>query len=60
LKAVEPCPDRGDTMVAHCCDGLTACNNPVEEALAADAVAEERMNVSPRNTPRKRGDETLH
>jgi hypothetical protein len=29
--ALQPCPDCGGAMVAHCCDGLTACNDPVEE-----------------------------
>ena len=24
-------------MVAHCCDGLTACNDPVDDAIDADA-----------------------
>ena len=27
-------------MVAHCRDGLTACNDPVEEARVADAADE--------------------
>ena len=27
--SIEPCPDCGGTQVAHCCDGLTACNDPV-------------------------------
>jgi hypothetical protein len=44
--ALEPCPDCGGTMVAHCCDGLTACNDPVEEAVAADAADEARYQLS--------------
>jgi hypothetical protein len=27
---LEPCPDCGGTMVAHCCDGLTACNEAID------------------------------
>jgi hypothetical protein len=25
-----PCQDCGGTGIAHCCDGLTACNDPPE------------------------------
>src|SRR3712207_2254172 len=28
--ALEPCPDCGGTMVAHCCDGLTACHQAID------------------------------
>jgi GNAT superfamily N-acetyltransferase len=28
--ALEPCPDCGGTMVAHCRDGLTACNGAID------------------------------
>ena len=28
--ALEPCPDCGGTMVAHCCDGLTAANQAID------------------------------
>jgi hypothetical protein len=24
-----PCPDCGGSTIAHCCDGLTACNDPI-------------------------------
>ena len=42
--ALEPCPDCGGTMVAHCCDGLTACND-VDAAMASDAADEARYQV---------------
>lgn len=35
----EPCPDCGGTQREHCCDGLTACNDPPpvdDEAMPAD------------------------
>ena len=37
-RSSPPCPDCGGTMVAHCCDGLTACNDPIDEALEAQVV----------------------
>jgi len=55
--APEPCPDCGGTMVAHCCDGLTACNDPVEEALAADVARYQQLAAE---RPEEGGDETLH
>jgi hypothetical protein len=58
--ALEPCPDCGGTMVAHCCDGLTACNDPVEEALTADAVDEARYQHLADERPEEGGDETRH
>jgi hypothetical protein len=44
---LEPCPECGGTQVAHCCDGLTACNDLPEDttalqALDADAADEAR------------------
>jgi hypothetical protein len=33
--ALEPCPDCGGSQVAHCCDGLSACNDPPEPVLQA-------------------------
>jgi hypothetical protein len=44
---LQPCPECGGTQVAHCCDGLTACNDPPEDAsvlqaLDADAADESR------------------
>jgi hypothetical protein len=44
---LEPCPECGGSQVAHCCDGLTACNDPPEpvlQALNADAVDERRYD----------------
>jgi len=38
--ALEPCPDCGGTQVAHCCDGLTACNDPVGSETADDAAVD--------------------
>jgi hypothetical protein len=34
--------DCGGMMVAHCCDGLTASNDLIDEAMAADAADEAR------------------
>lgn len=48
--AFEPCPDCGGTIVAHCCDGLTACNDLVAEALDADTAT----NDSTRSLPASR------
>jgi hypothetical protein len=58
--SLEPCPDCGGTMVAHCCDGLTACNDPVAEALAADASDEGRYSKLAAERPEEGGDETLN
>ena len=57
--ALEPCPDRGGTMVAHCCDGLTACK-PLDEVMAADAADEEQYERLAAERPEEGGDETLH
>ena len=51
--ALEPCPDCGGTQVAHCCDGLTACNDPVDAAMAADAADEARYQQLADEQPRK-------
>jgi hypothetical protein len=58
--ALEPCPDCGGTMVAHCCDGLTACNDPVANALDADAADESRYQRLAAERPEEGGDEMLH
>ena len=58
--AFEPCPDCGGTMVAHCCDGLTACNDPVEPSMDADAADEGRYQQLAAERPEKPGGETLH
>jgi hypothetical protein len=43
---LEPCPDCGGTRVAHCCDGLTACNDPdpvfIRSQVVLDGADEER------------------
>lgn len=33
--ALLPCPDCGGCAVSHCCEGLTACNDPVEKETEA-------------------------
>ena len=58
-KAVEPCPTAAGTMVAHCCDGLTACND-VDAAMAADTADERRYQRLAAEQPEEGGDETLH
>jgi predicted metal-binding protein len=44
---LEPCPDCGGTRVAHCCDGLTACDDPdavfICSQMALDDADEERF-----------------
>ena len=57
---LEPCPDCGGTMVAHCCDGLTACNDPVDDAMDADAGDDRRYQQLAPERPEEGGDETLH
>ena len=47
-------------MVAHCCDGLTACNDAVTEALDSDAADERRCQRLATEQPEEGGDETLH
>ncbi len=64
--ALEPCPDCGGTMVAHCCDGLTACNDPTDVIAnlattpEADAADERRYQQLADERPEEGGDETLH
>jgi hypothetical protein len=48
---LEPCPGCGGTMVAHCCDGLTACNDV--EARGADV--RQVSTAAPRSTERSEG-----
>jgi len=47
-------------MVAHCCDGLTACNDLIDEAMATDAAKEARYQRLVEELPEEGGDETLH
>ncbi len=53
-------------MVAHCCDGLTACNDPTDVIAnlattpEADAADERRYQQLADERPEERGDETLH
>jgi hypothetical protein len=49
--ALEPCPDCGGTMVANCCDGLTACNDPTDAAMEADAADERRYRTQADERP---------
>jgi hypothetical protein len=46
-------------MVAHCCDGLTTCND-VDAAMAADTADEGRDERLAAEQPEDGGDETLH
>jgi hypothetical protein len=65
--AFEPCPDCGGTQVAHCCDGLTACNDPPEpdavficSQMRADAADEQRYEELSVEFPEEGGDVTAH
>ena len=57
--ALAPCPDCGGTMVAHCCDGLTACND-VDAVMDGDAADEARYQQLANERPEEGGDERLH
>ena len=46
-------------MVAHCCDGLTACND-VDAVMATDAADEAGYQQLATERPEEGGDETLH
>jgi hypothetical protein len=34
-----PCPECGGCGIAHCCDGITACNDLPEQATATTRIA---------------------
>jgi hypothetical protein len=31
VSSQHPCAECGGTGIGHCCDGLTACNDPIDE-----------------------------
>jgi hypothetical protein len=53
--ALEPCPKCGSTLIAHCCDGLMACNDPIADAVDADAADERRYQQLAQQRPEEGG-----